>query len=192
MMAPHRAARALAIVLVGALLPAMAAAGSDQRSPYAGQERWEIKSLSPDDLAQLRAGQGWGLAKAAELNGLPGPLHVLALRQQLDLGEVQASRIDVLYREMNEQARALGIRLIEQERRLDETFARGEMTPTLLRGMLTKIAKLRGELRFVHLNAHLAMMPLLRPEQIAQYNQLRGYDSTAPGRHDKGHHGHHK
>src|SRR5215469_14793256 len=48
--------------------------------PYAGQEARTIKALSDDDIAALRKGEGMGMAKAAELNGYPGPVHVLALR----------------------------------------------------------------------------------------------------------------
>ena len=54
-------------------------------SPYAGQETRAIKALSPEDLEELRTGAGMGLAKAAELNGYPGPLHVLALAKELQL-----------------------------------------------------------------------------------------------------------
>jgi hypothetical protein len=50
-------------------------------SPYAGQETRRIKSLSEQDIDELRQGRGWGLAKAAELNGLPGPAHLLEMRR---------------------------------------------------------------------------------------------------------------
>jgi len=44
---------------------------TDLSSPYAGQETREIRTLSEEDIRQLQKGEGWGLAKAAELNGLP-------------------------------------------------------------------------------------------------------------------------
>ena len=50
--------------------------------PYAGQEARSIKALSDDDIAALRKGEGMGMAKAAELNGYPGPVHVLSLAAQ--------------------------------------------------------------------------------------------------------------
>ena len=58
----------------------IAASGHEYKSKYIGQERREIKSLSNDDIKELRAGAGWGLAKAAELNGLPGPKHILEMK----------------------------------------------------------------------------------------------------------------
>ncbi len=52
-------------------------------SKYSGQEQRIIKSLSPDDIAELRRGGGWGLAKAAELNGVPGPVHLLEMKEAI-------------------------------------------------------------------------------------------------------------
>mgnify|MGYP006921603371 CR=1 FL=1 len=43
------------------------AEGQTHVSPYAGQQQRSIKSLSSEDIAELRRGGGWGLAKAAEL-----------------------------------------------------------------------------------------------------------------------------
>ena len=57
-------------------------------SPYAGQESRNIKSLSQSDLLSLQNGSGeafGGLAKAAELNGYPGPRHVLDMDSELEL-----------------------------------------------------------------------------------------------------------
>jgi hypothetical protein len=45
--------------------------------PYAGQQARSIKALSDEEIAALRKGEGMGMAKAAELNGYPGPVHVL-------------------------------------------------------------------------------------------------------------------
>ena len=52
-------------------------------SPYAGLEAREIKSLSEADIEELRRGGGWGLALPAELNGVPGPAHLLELRDEI-------------------------------------------------------------------------------------------------------------
>ena len=60
----------------------IAASESDYKSKYMGQEKREIKSLSNEDIKELRTGAGWGLAKAAELNGLPGPKHVLEMKKE--------------------------------------------------------------------------------------------------------------
>jgi hypothetical protein len=51
------------------------------------------------------------------------------------------------------------------------------------------IAELQGRLRAVHLSAHLETRALLNPDQIARYEQLRGYgDQQAPAQRHQ-HHG---
>ena len=62
-------------------------------SKYAGQEGRLIKSLSTEDIAELERGAGWGLAKAAELNGVPGPKHLLELKTELGLTQMQTQAI---------------------------------------------------------------------------------------------------
>lgn len=70
---------------------------ADHSSPYAGQQHRHIKSLSDDDINALNLGQGWGLAKAAELNGYPGLLHVLDMRAEINLSEDQLTVIKSIY-----------------------------------------------------------------------------------------------
>ena len=78
------ALRLLLLIIVPALADAQ-----DHTSPYAGQQARDIKALSPDEIQGYLTGQGMGLAKAAELNGYPGPLHVLELAAELKLTEEQ-------------------------------------------------------------------------------------------------------
>ena len=63
-------------------------------SPYAGLETREIKALSPEQIEDLRAGRGMGLALAAELNGYPGPVHVIELVAPLALSEAQRADVE--------------------------------------------------------------------------------------------------
>ena len=163
-------------------LPAVADEGAHGRhgapalaSPYAGQESRRIKSLSEQDIAELRAGRGWGLAKAAELNGMPGPAHLLELRREIGLTPEQVARIEALYRRMKASAAALGERLIALEADLNDAFARGDIGPDQLAAKLDAIGAVQTRLRYTHLETHLATPKILRPEQIAAYNRLRGY-----------------
>ena len=73
--------------------------GHSQVSKYAGQEGRAIKSLSVDDIAELQRG-GWGLAKAAELNGVPGPAHLLEMKNEVSLTVEQVGSIEVIYADM--------------------------------------------------------------------------------------------
>ena len=77
-------------------------------TPYAGLDRREIKSLSEQDLADLRAGRGLGMALPAELQGYPGPMHVLELADRLSLTPDQKARIAKLLSEMRNEAISAG------------------------------------------------------------------------------------
>ena len=156
-------------------------------TPYAGQQTRTIKALSPEDITGLLEGEGMGMAKAAELNGYPGPVHVLALARELDLTAKQRERVQAIYDRMSAAAKPLGAELIEHERVLDQSFAKGKITPDRLTAETAEIGELAGRLRSVHLAAHLETRALLDPDQIARYQQLRGYgEPVAPMHH---HHG---
>jgi len=171
----------LAVVAILAFGGASAAVAQEM-SQYAGQEKREIKSLSADDIEQLKAGKGWGLAKAAELNGYPGPSHLLEMKDKIGLSGTQLKQVQGIFEEMRSAAVPLGNRLIELERELDKEFSGGTVDRAKLEGLLSEIGKVQGELRFVHLSAHLKTPLILTKEQIRTYNSLRGYGSDDPCR----------
>jgi Spy/CpxP family protein refolding chaperone len=152
----------------------------DYRSKYVGEENRQIKSLSPDDIAELRRGGGWGLAKAAELNGVPGPAHILEMETEIGLSAEQKSRVQQLFENMKAQAVVLGERLIDLESELNAAFANRTIDQAQLEKSVEEIAKVRAELRIVHLSTHLQTPNILNGEQIALYNRLRGYSSADP------------
>ena len=153
-------------------------------APYAGQEARAIKALSAEDVASYLAGEGMGLARAAELNHFPGPRHVLDLQAELGLTVVQRAAVQGAYAEMDAEARRLGAAIVEAERTLDDRFARGDVDAAELDRAVGAIAVLQGRLRASHLRAHLLTRAALTREQIARYDALRGYGAGA-------HHGHH-
>lgn len=166
------------------------AADAAERSPYAGQEARGIKSLSAKDIEELSNGRGWGLAKVAELNGMPGPAHLLEMRDEIGLSHRQVERIESLYRAMKEKATVLGLRLIELERHLDESFVRRTVTQDSLARRLGEIELVRKELRLAHLETHLRTPELLTERQIVAYNRLRGYATNPPCNDGHGGHAH--
>jgi hypothetical protein len=155
-------------------------ATSTLTSPYAGEEARVIKSLSAKDIDDLLNGRGWGLAKPAELNGVPGPAHLLEMKSEIGLSSEQVSAIEVIWSEMNQNARRLGEHYVALERELNEQFATGQITSDTLKTLLLKIATVQTELRYTHLFAHLQASPVLKPAQVALYNRLRGYSSNDP------------
>lgn len=149
-------------------------------SNYTGQENRKIKSLSSSDIDDLKNGRGWGLAKAAELNGVPGPIHLLEMKDEISLSTEQKKKIETLFQTMKSQAIPLGLSLIELEKELNGHFVNNTITETLLRNLLVEIADIRSKLRYVHLSSHLMTPEILSPQQIRLYNKLRGYVSDDP------------
>lgn len=151
-------------------------------SKYAGQQNRQIKSLSSDDISELRRGGGWGLAKAAELNGMPGPAHILEMEEKIKLTELQKNKIEKLFNTMRSQAIPLGEQLISLERQLNENFSTGKIDQQSLEKLLKEIEQVRAKLRYVHLSTHLQTPRILTKDQISLYNELRGYGQD-PCRH---------
>ena len=170
--------------LFGALPSQAAGTGP---SPYAGEEARPVKSLSPEDLAELRRGGGWGLAKAAELNGMPGPVHLLELKDAIRLTPEQVEAVTAIYGRMREAAIAEGERFIEAEQTLENAFRVRTVTKESLHRMLGGIERSRARLRFIHLAAHLGTPELLPEAQIARYDELRGYHAHRGGSAHGGH-----
>ena len=152
------------------LLSSTAAAG-----PYAGMQARDIKALSQEQASDLRAGRGMGLALAAELNGYPGPAHVLELADKLELSLDQRNRMQALFDSMKSEAQPLGLKLIDQESDLDKLFASRSITPESLKASTAAIAITQGALRETHLKYHLLASAILTPEQTGRYAELRGY-----------------
>lgn len=163
------------------VLPAGLAMASDQ--PYAGQDQRSAKTLSDTDVSDLLAGKGWGFAKPAELNGYPGPRHVLDLSDELELSADQIDSIQSIFDVMRRDAMELGRDYVEAERALDAVFAGGSATPATLAERTSAVERVRAALRVVHLQAHLQTRPLLTPHQVARYRHLRGYGGPTGHRH---------
>jgi hypothetical protein len=135
----------------------------------------EVKALSDQQIADLRAGRGMGLALAAELNGYPGPSHVLELAGALALTPDQRARTEALMAAMIAETIPLGERILADEAALDQLFALRTATPAAIDAATARIAAAQGTLRAAHLRTHLAMMPLLSADQLQRYAAMRGY-----------------
>ena len=156
--------------------------GAGQGSPYAGMEKRAVKALSDQQIADLRAGRGMGLALPAELNGYPGPLHVLELGDKLALTSDQRAKVQGLFDAMKAETVALGERIIAGEIELDQLFADKRITPENLKASTAFIAASQGELRAAHLRDHLSTLEILTLHQVEMYGKLRGYgDAGGPG-----------
>jgi len=172
------------------LLLALAAPAIAQEpvSPYVGEEDREIKALSVEQIADLEAGKGMGYAMAAELNHYPGPRHVLDMADELGLEAEVVTKVQALFDVMQTAAIEFGKRIIETERELDKAFADRTIDEARLAELTARSAGLEGELRNIHLAAHLEMTRLLTPEQIHAYDAMRGYGGGEAHEHDPSRH----
>jgi Heavy-metal resistance len=142
-----------------------------------------IKALSDQQIADLREGRGMGLALAAELNGYPGPSHLLELADKLGLSDAQRNGARSMFEAMKAETISIGERLIAQEAALDKLFADHTITPEALSAAIAEIGATQAELRAAHLKYHLSTVAMLEPAQIQQYSALRGYDNVGSQKH---------
>jgi Spy/CpxP family protein refolding chaperone len=126
--------------------------------------------LTQPQMEGLLAGRGMGLSMPAEMNGKPGPLHVLEHADALGLTEAQRRIAAELVAAMKAEAIPLGQEMVARESRLDSIFAADGAGAE---NLVAEIATLQGRLRWVHLRAHLAMTTAMTPEQVAHYRHLR-------------------
>ena len=149
-----------------------------QVSPYAGQQTREIKALSAQEIDGLLNARGMALAKGAELNGYPGPLHAIELAADLSLTADQLRAVKDIKARVEAAAIPIGAEIVAAERELDQLFVNGAITKPQLDAIMAKLGALQGRLRGVHLAAHLETKALLNAHQISRYDQLRGYTSA--------------
>jgi Spy/CpxP family protein refolding chaperone len=170
----------LPLVLAVALVASGPALAQHQRhgpaaSPYAEMMKRRIKALSDTEMADLRAGRGMGLALPAELNGYPGPLHVLELADQLRLTADQKDVVTRQIADMKRESIDLGEKLIQAEAALDTLFASSQADETRLHAAVMNAGQARAMVRLAHLKFHLATKAVLSSEQADAYMKLRGY-----------------
>ncbi len=162
---------AAALMVSGALATAAIAQHADHAAHQPGGAA--TSSLTAEAVRQLLAGEGMGLARAAELNGYPGPKHVLELEGPLALTTAQKTKVEAICLEMLEAARPLGQSIVEAEQALDAAFVAGRITEQQLASRTATLGELQGRLRRAHLHAHLLTKAILTQYQVARYADIR-------------------
>jgi Spy/CpxP family protein refolding chaperone len=147
-------------------------------TPYASFQSRTIKALSEQQIADLRAGRGMGLALAAEMNSHPGPMHVLEHAENLQLTAVQRQTMETLMQRMRRDAIAAGELLIAAEAELDRLFVTGAIDDARLTAQIRTVSHAQSEVRRIHLSTHIATRAALTADQIALYGKLRGYTTN--------------
>ena len=128
----------------------------------------------PVDKDGLLNAEGMGQAKYAEMNGYPGPKHVLDLAYKLKLTDDQKKSVRAFYDEMSTRAKEIGKQIVRIEQELNDAFVQGLLSEKSVRSDCEEIGRLRGKLRSLHLIAHMKTKNVLNENQIALYRKLRG------------------
>ena len=164
----HRFATLLSIVAL-----TLTASPGAQHDQHHAASKTGPTALTAEQVQQLLNGEGMGLARPAELNGYPGPRHVLELKAELALTADQEKRVDAIRQQMLERAIALGKQIVHAETELDAAFTDGTLSERELENRTQAIARLQSDLRLAHLRAHLQTKPVLSGEQLKKYYEKR-------------------
>ena len=108
------------------------------------------------------------------------------MKERLRLNPDQQAALERITADMKTSAQSLGEAVIRAERDLDEAFKSQGADERAIRDTTARIGALNGELRAVHLVAHLKTRQLLSNDQVVAYNEARGY-SAKPTTHDHKH-----
>jgi len=150
-----------------------------------------VRGLSTQEVDDLLKGRGAGYARTAELNNYPGPRHLLDFAAPLDLAPSQIETLEGVFSDMQAKAQALGTDIVEAEAILSASFADTDISDESLNVQIRDLADLYGQLRVIHLQAHLRSRALLTYDQVTRYNELRGYDQAASNNESESHHNNH-
>lgn len=147
-------------------------------SPYADHHDPAalIRSLTPEEIAQIGRGEGAGFALPVELNGLPGPRHVLDLADQLGLSPEQRTQVQQVFDDMQMIVIPAGRDYLAAVATLEEDIRTGKVTEEAMSSRVAEVYRLEGELATAHMTAHVQTAEILTAEQIGLYQRLRGYE----------------
>ena len=132
-----------------------------------------LRAQIPGDREALLNGDGNGMASYAELNGYPGPKHVLDLAVKLALTAMQRHDIREIYNDMLTRAHVLGKMIVKVEQELHYAFNSGMLSQESVEEDAESIGRMRGTLRGIHLAAHIKTRELLTKKQIESYIAIR-------------------
>jgi Spy/CpxP family protein refolding chaperone len=139
--------------------------------------RSPIPSLTYEEYMNYKMGKDPGMAKAADMNNYPGPMHVLNWEKELKLSVNQKSQIQSIYDIMKKKTAEMGDLIFKEEKKLNDLFASGKANEGSIIYYSNKIGLLQGELRNTYLQAHLKTQQMLTIDQVKKYRKLRNYSN---------------
>jgi Spy/CpxP family protein refolding chaperone len=161
------------VALATTLVIALGATAQHHGHGSGGHGHRQMQAMLDEIDRVIASGRGAGLAFAADQHGYPGPMHVLELKEQLQLTPAQEVLLMALQHAMFTDSRPKSARLMDAEARLRRLFADGVADEAGVRAAVTEIERARTEVRLVHLLTHLQTRPVLTAEQRRLYHAAR-------------------
>ena len=152
------------------------------QQPYAGLQHRPIKTFLTNKLRTRMLVAAWAFSACR----LTAWANAIELADQLHLSPEQATKVKTLFEFMTAETIPLGASLISQERDLNNKFESRTITVASLEAITKRIGATQAALRAAHLKYHLSTVAILTLEQVARYNELRGYKADEAPTH--GHH----
>jgi Spy/CpxP family protein refolding chaperone len=100
-------------------------------------------------------------------------MHVLELKDRLKLTADQEAKAQALMHAMFIESKPKSARLLEVEAKLRRLFADRTADDGAVRAAVAEVERARGEVRLVHLLAHLKTRQLLTEDQRRIYHEAR-------------------
>jgi Spy/CpxP family protein refolding chaperone len=183
---PVVVALAAAIVLTTGSWSANAQHGMPPAGPGSPPAHMLAQMCATAFEKNIGEGRGFGMAFVADQQGYPGPLHVLELKDRLNLTPEQETRAQALLASMFAESRPKGERLLDAERKLRSLFSEGKADESSIRSSVAEVERARSDVRLVHLMFHLKTRDLLTAEQRRLYHETRWSAHRPMGPHGGG------
>jgi hypothetical protein len=142
----------------------------------------DLKGLTKEEIRGWREGRAMTQARVAEKNHYPAPYFALKMVSELALFEDQIAPMRAIHDTLHRRTMQLGRQLLDEETKLELYFEDQEKDPPKLAAIVRESARLRGEIRLMHLEADIETRKILSQDQLVKYEALRGFDPAEDGK----------
>ena len=134
-----------------------------------------LSQISDAEARAYLAGHEYGLGRSATVHQFPSPAVVLTMIPQLVLFQDQSDPVRAIYDRTHTKVIALGKQLVDEETKIDHALEAEEPDLAAVEVMIRESARLQGELRLAHFQAHVQTKKLLRPDQLTRFGAMHGH-----------------
>ena len=143
------------------------------------ESSFEDTSLTKEEVNAYLTGGSLGFDRVADINHFPNPKKVIEIKSLLNLNRAQNNRTTISYKLMRKYAIKTGRKIVRKENQLNNLFQQSNVDLSAVKKLVSEIAILKGELRFIHLRARVNQKSYLTNEQISTYLLNKNNQSPA-------------